>query len=346
MTADYRLETRLRDGSYVATIPHRNLQFEMGINGPSGIRFDLPLHHEVVTVAAIWPGLHEIWVKRNGTVVAAGPLWDITPSSDGGSITCSAMSLEDYLDVRLCDDIVYTLTDQSNIAWGLIDRSQTDAITGTTGSTLGFTKGTVGLGRTRTMEFRKYDNKYILEAINDMSELEDGFDWWIDPVNRQFRTSYPRLQVDRKLTLAYRANVRGYAVQYMGKYMRNVIRVQGAEPATVTATNPASITKYGRREYGDSFKDAATATELTAYAGYVRDLRYEPKRYPTITVDIAEVNIFDPTILSMGDQVKVIIDDGYVQFNELLRYKGCQVTVGKGGKETAVVYMEDLRELN
>lgn len=341
MTAEYKIETRLRDGSYIATLPHRDLQFEMGINGPSGIRFNLPLHDARVTADSIWPGLHEAWVRRNNVVVAAGPIWDVTPSSDGGSITVGAQSLEDYFDVRLCLDGIYTLTDQSNIAWGLINASQTQ-----TDGNLYITKGTVGLGRTRTITYRAYDNKYILEAINDMAELEDGFDWWIDPAARQFRTSYPRLQTDRKLTLVYRANIKSYAVQYMGKWMRNVVRVQGADPATVTATNPASITKYGRREFGDSFKDAATATELTAYAGYIRDLRYEPKRYPTLTVDVDEVNMFDSNILQMGDKVKVQINDGYVQYDELLRVKGCQVTVSKHGKETAVLYMQDLRELN
>jgi len=286
------------------------------------------------------PGLHEVWVYRNDVIVAAGPIWDATPASDANSITVGAQSLEDYLDVRLVEGKSYNLIDQSNIAWDLIDVSQLK-----TNGNLFITKGTVGLGRTRSLGWRTYDNKYILEAINDLAALDDGFDWWIDPVNRQFRTSYPKLQADKGLTLSFLNNVRSYSVQYMGKYLRNEIRVQGADPSFVVATHPTSQTTYGLRQYGDAFKDAPTGTELSEYAGYLRDIRYAIKKYPTLTVDVDTIDVFNANILFFGDKVRVKIDDGYVQVDEQLRYNGCQVTVSPNGSEIATLYMEDLRKV-
>src|SRR3954464_11139305 len=112
--ATYWLETRTSLGAFVAKIPFRNLQFELGFNGPTGIRWESPLYHEQITEANISPGLHEIAVFHTGVCVAAGPIWDITVSTDSKSMTCAAQTLEDYLDVRLITVVVDTTTDQVN----------------------------------------------------------------------------------------------------------------------------------------------------------------------------------------------------------------------------------------
>lgn len=338
--ATYWLETRTRLGAFVAKIPFNNLQFEIGFNGPSGIRWTSPMYHEQITTANISAGLHEIAVMRNGTCIAAGPIWDITVSTDAKALTCSAQSLEDYLDVRLVRGVSYTTQDQGDIAFNLISLSQV-----LTNGDLGFTAGTITTGVTRSIEYKTYDNKYILEAIQDFAELDDGFDFWIAPATRVFNAIYPRPATDRSLHLVYPQHISSYAVTYYGKYLRNRVVVQGPDPAYVVATDTTSLTTYGLREYGDALKDASTQNDLTAYTGHLRDLRKDVKAYPTIVLRGQYLNIFDPTILTFGDKVKVTIQDGYVNIDTQFRYKGAQVTVNKSGDETIVMYTQDLREL-
>lgn len=338
--ATYWLETRTRLGAFVAKIPFYNLQFEVGFNGPSGIRWSSPLYHEQITEANMSPGLHEIAVMRNGVCIAAGPLWDMTVSTDSKSISCSAQSLEDYLDVRMVRDVSYVTTDQVNIAWDLVNDSQA-----LTDGGLGLTSGVLLTGITRSMEYKTYDCKYILEAIQDMSEMEDGFDFWISPSNRQFHAIYPRPAIDRSLHLVYPQHISSYAVTYYGKYLRNRVVVQGPDPAYVVAVDTTSLATYGLREYGDALKDAATSNDLTEYTGHLRDIRKDVKGYPTLVLRGQVIDIFDPFSITYGDKVKVTIQDGYVQIDEQYRYKGAQVTVNKNGDETIVMYTQDLREL-
>lgn len=338
--ATYWLETRTRLGAFVAKIPFYNLQFETGFNGPTGIRWSSPMYHEQITDANLSPGLHEIAVMRNGSCVAAGPIWDVTASSDAKALTCSAQSLEDYLDVRLVRDVTYSVIDQVNIAWDLINDSQA-----LTGGDFGFTSGFLFGGVSRSIEYKTYDNKYILEAIQDFAEMDDGFDFWIEPSTRKFNAIYPRPAIDRSLHLVYPQHISGYAVTYYGKYLRNRVVVQGPDPAYVVATDTTSLSAYGLREYADGLKDAPTENALTAYTGHVRDLRSAVKGYPTIVLRGQYVNIFDPFTITFGDKVKVTIQDGYVNIDSQFRYKGAQVTVNKGGDETIVMYTQDLREL-
>ncbi len=337
---NYWLETHLRTGEFVCKLPFYNLQFEIGFNGPTGIRWNTPLYDDRVSMTTIAPGFHEVWVFRDGQCVAAGPIWDVSVSTDSKALNCSAMSLEDYLDVRLIQDVSYVAVDQVNIAWNLINDSQNR-----TGGALGITSGFLLGGISRSMDYKTYDGKYILEAIQDMSELKNGFDWWIAPDSRQFNAIYPRPATDRKMHLSYPQHISSYSVTYQGKYTRNRVVVQGPDPAYAVGINTTNLATYGLREFADSLKDAATNNELTDYTTHLSDMRSNISAYPTLVLRGQFLNIFDRFSLNYGDLILITILDGYTNINAQYRYKGAQVTVNKSGDETIVMYTQDLREL-
>ena len=326
--ADYRIESRLRDGSYIATLPWLNLQYELGWNKTYDLRFTLPLYHEAVTWATLHPGLHEIWCWRNGVLVKAGPLWDANPSSDNASISCGASDIIDYFDVRLIDTVDYAAVDQTAIAWGLIDDSQDK-----TDGDLGVVAGTLDTGITRSASWKSFDEKYILDALTDFQEMNSGFDFTIDPATRAFHARYPRPQRDNNLRLEYPVSIRKYSVQFMGKYLRNHIRMSATDPTYVDAVDTTSRSTYGLREMGDTYRDAATVTDLTDYASKIRDQRKDVKNYPTVMIDPDIIDIFDSNVLQYGDLVQVVINDGYVNIDEQLRYITAQISVDKQGFE-------------
>jgi hypothetical protein len=339
--ADYRVESRTLAGAYLAALPYRNLQFELGWNKAYTARFELPLYHDAVSSSTLQPGLHEIWIWRNGVLVKAGPLWDVTPSSGEASINCNMADVVDYLDCRLVGDQNYVTTDQGSIAWGLISTSQS-----LTGGALGIVQGTTATGITRSESWKQFDNKYVLEAISDLSSLTQGFDFSIDPSTRAFNAIYPRPQRNNGLQLIYPYHIRKYSVQYMGKFLRNSVGVAGTEPAYSTAVDTTSRSTYGLREYADSYRDAATVTDLNNYASRLRDIRKDVKTYPTVTLNNDLIDIFNTNVIKYGDLVGVQISDGYVQINQTLRYISAQITVDKQGAEAVVLYLQDQRELN
>lgn len=338
--AQYWLETHLRTGEFVSRIPYYNLQFEVGFNGPTGIRWSTPMYDPRVTTDTIQAGLHEVYVMRNGICVAAGPIWDISISTDNKYLTCGAQTLEDYLDVRLIQDVDYAVVDQTAIAWDLISDSQAR-----TGGALGLTSGTLGTGITRSISFKTYDAKYVLEAIQDFAEMDDGYDFWISPATRKFNAIYPRPAVDRHLHLVWPQHISSYAMTIQGKYTRNRIVVQGPDPAYAVGINTTNLTKYGLREYADALKDAATSNDLTDYTTHVTNLRSDVSAYPTLVLRGQQFNIFDTTQFQYGDLFRVTIADGYLTVDQQYRYKGAQVTVNKNGDETIVLYTQDTREL-
>jgi hypothetical protein len=226
------------------------------------------------------------------------------------------------------------------MAWGWINDSQL-----LSGGDLGLVSGTLSSSGFYHREYHTYDGKYILEAIQDFSDGEDGFDFWIDPATRAFNAIYPRPTVNRNLHLVYPQHISSYAVTYYGKYVRNRIMVQGPDDTFVIATDTTSLSTYGLREYADALKDAANVNELTSYAQHVRDIRRNTKGYPTLVLRSQYLNVFDPNVIQFGDMIRVDIQDGYAQVSGLQRYKGCQVTVNKSGDETIVIYTQDEREV-
>lgn len=338
---NYAVETRTRADAYVATLPHRNLQYEIFLNKPGGIRWDLPLRHAAVTPETVKPGLHEVRIVRNDATATRGPLWDATPSSGEDKIACAGAALLDYLDVRRIDaDVEYDTIDQSTIAWDLI--ADTQALPN---GDFGLVQGALAMGVTRSMKWKKYDGVYILDAITDISELDTGFDFDINPTTRAFNTYYPRRQRDLGLTLNYPETIRGYSVNIMGKYLRNDILMQGKKDTWEIATDAASQAEYGLRHYVSAFKDATTVTELTARAGKIRDLRRAPKYAYSISIRADIIDIFDANVMQLGDMIGVNIQDGYVSVSGKLRWVGAQVTVGKNGEESVSLYMDDPREV-
>jgi hypothetical protein len=339
--ADYRLETHLKTGEYIATLPYRNIQSESFMNKPGHCRFDLPLYHESITQETLQAGIHEIWMYKNGRYIWGGPLWDVTPSSHDASINCNAGSFEDYLDVRRIDFNTQAVTkDQVYHAWDLIADTQARP-----DGALGITAGILQTGVSRTRTWSIYDAKMILEAIQDMNAEEDGFDFYITPWDRKFNAFYPRPQRNVGLELTYPTSIRSYSVNIMGKWLRNDVLIQGPTPLYEIAVDTASRAMYGLREFSDAYKDATNISQIASRAGKTRDDRRRPKYNYQVSINTDEIDIYDPSILQFGDIVKMTIKDGYVNISESYRYVGHQVSVSKQGSESVVLYMNDLREV-
>lgn len=341
MVASFRLESHLRDGTYLATLPYRNIQGEWWRNKPKQLRFELPLYHPAVTRSNVDPGKTEIQLFRNNTKIFTGPLWDVTASSGDAKLSCTCEGLESYLGLRRLDsDLRYSNQAGQTIMWDLINRAQTG-----TDAALYFTQGTLQACPSRSVTYLKSDMNFfddITSKFADDSTL--GFDWEID-VDRKLQIWYPRPQVPSRSRLVYKQSITGYSVQAQGKWEANDIAYQGAEGIrSDPVIDTAKRAEYGLRQLADNDRDVVLAATCTQRAQRLLTLHRDIQETPSITLR-SEVNPFEGDIW-FGQTAQVVIDDAWTQYNETMRLDGFQLSVGKQGNESVVLYMTDLREVS
>lgn len=344
MVATYRLESRQADGTYIASLPAANLQGEWFLNKADNLRFDLPIHHPNVSSDTIYAGRDEVWLYRNDVLVFAGPVWDMTASSDSGKWTCSAASLESYFEHRRIDWDYNVQMQGGLLAWDLMEDSQAQ-----TNGQLYITKGTVPTTEVVAMTTTRAAGDIIFGVVSKLAESDNGFDWEINSATREFNVWSPRRDTFARSGLWFdkdrgSVNVKSYSLQIMGSYLANDVLISNNEKYG-TASSPASQAIYGLRQYKDTNNDAQTVFQLTMDAQYTRNLRMQPKLVPGVVVDGNVVNPFEGDIW-YGDRTPVFIRDGSVYFNKDMRCIGFQATISKHGSETFVIYLNDLREVD
>jgi len=333
------MESHSLSGAYLATLPFRNLQGEQFLTKPDQYRWDLPLHHPNITRATFFPGKTEMWLWRNGVKVFAGPVWDATASSQSQTIDCAAEGLESYFDVRRISADVTIVGTLADIAWQLIADSQA-----MTDGNLYITRGTTGSTISSTAKYAAKEGMYILDAINDLSASGD-FDFEIT-ADRVFNITCPRGESRAPERLEFGGNVTRYSDTLMGKFEANDILVKGPDTWVSQPTiDTAKRSEYGLRQYVDSNTSLKTQDLLNGYSERILNLRRDPREVPQIGVRSEIVNPLEGHI-SLGQITRLVIDDGWVQYDQDMRLTGFQVSVEKNASETFVLYLSDLREVS
>ncbi len=118
----------------------------------------------------------EVHLYRDGVKVWAGPL--VAPTLEGGSLTLRARSRSyDLRRMWVTSDLTFSSVDQYTIVAGLVDHWQ-DLDYGH----WGIDTSSVGLsGTTRTRTYLAAEHPNVHEQIDNLSNVLNGFDWWVDP---------------------------------------------------------------------------------------------------------------------------------------------------------------------
>lgn len=135
----------------------------------------------------------ELWLRRNGKLVFAGPL--AGGQFSGEEISLAANGLLSYLDwMVITSDLIYKATDQFNIVKGVIDSWQNSD----TFRNLGIDTSTMGTsGITMDMTYLKNEVNSVYTKVTDLAKAANGFDIDVDPTTRKLQLYYPMRGVDR-----------------------------------------------------------------------------------------------------------------------------------------------------
>lgn len=335
-TAQYRVVVANLNGSDIAEVPAKNLQFSYALNDKGAIDFTLPTRHSKCTKDILDPGKRELRVYRNDDLVWGGYLWVASPQID--EVRFNGDSYWSRLERRrITENIDYMTMDQFDIVWNLIDWTQAQ-----TGGALGFTRASaVDSGVTRTRHYCAVNRRQISDAIAKLAASGNGFDFEID-ANKEWRTYYPN---------------KGTVTDYMfelGKNIRNMSYVldatetmsevtglgsgEGCDRILASAVNTSSRTAYGLLQGVVEDSDLDTTTEVT-------NLATEELNQVKGQILRPQLAIFttDPPFgsVSVGDWVNVKADLGYIDIDDSFRVSNITIAISDEGFEAQEIFLQE-----
>lgn len=353
----YILETRTKLGKRVAQLPYFNIQMEDMLNDPGALRCDLPAFHSNVSRLTVEEGVHELWLWRKGTLIFAGPLWQITGDASSKVLHLTASGLLSYFNFRRIDQSF--MFSSTTITTRFLRGSTPDLIHNNGPSIAGFfiswtqakpngnlhivDAHTNGLPLRANLFYNWWERLNLLQEIQNLANEEDtGFDYAIDPSTREFRTYSPRRGNNIPGVLEYGANISDYSLPRAASTIVNseVALGPGDGESMITgfAADTQSMEKYGLMEGEIDAKNVSSSSQASARARSDVLLRRKSSTVPTLTMkgrDLPFIGTFSP-----GDQTRIRINNGYDQFDKVLRMTGYQLTVGTNDEEAVNVFIE------
>lgn len=187
------------DGDFVAYVPLRDVRWSRVLNGAGAFTATLTLPLDDQETAAAYRDATEaltrcIYVERDGEVVDG--YWLVSRKYDHDSQTVQLEGVQLWALFRrrlIMWEAKFSQVDQLEIARTLVTRTQQQ-----TGGNLAVQVGAESSGRLRDREWLPWDGKNLGEAIEQLAEVIDGFDFRVDveragdTYERRFRLFYPR----------------------------------------------------------------------------------------------------------------------------------------------------------
>lgn len=198
------------------------------------------------------------------------------------------------------DTLVYTADDQSDIFWGLINDTQARD-----GGDLSITRGlgtVTGVTRDRTFEA----GKNIGEALTQLGEVIDGFDWDID-ANLQANVYYPERGGNAGVVLDYGGAVTGVTRQVDPSTFFTALRFNGADGLVAAEVVAADITtrQEGRWDFQQGETDIAEQATVDDRAERLLDLGQVIS--PAYTLRLKRGFWQGPSHIWLGDTCRIIV---------------------------------------
>lgn len=350
----------------LAELPLTNVQFSQVLNTAGSFTGsilgsdarELPYDFPNTTI----PTRTAIYVDRDGVLVWGGIIWTRTWDSESQHYTFSAREFPSYFERRrITTTQVFTATDQLVVAQTLITDAQN-----VTGGDIGIVVGSETSPILVDRVYFDYEFKDVWQAIKDLSNQQDGFDFNID-------VAYVSGDPTKFLRLDYPARGRTFTYSdpaaLVFDFPGNLVMYEYPEDGSVTANKMYGI---GPNSNEAMIRAVATAPTNQIAAGFplLEDTttyndQYDPtllyqqtlgevtaKQLPVVTMKIV-IPAYVPPVLGSyktGDQCLVrITDDRFpAQTNggyglvTIKRIVAISVEPGEDGPERVTLTLADL----
>ncbi|MCG3176821.1 MAG: hypothetical protein MOGMAGMI_01785 [Candidatus Omnitrophica bacterium] len=315
--SNFRVEIQNSSGSLVWEIPFQSFDFQEELNRDRSatVRFNYEdvkavADNTATTVRNMITGQYrELYIYDGDTTIYSGYIAEptISKSKNGAlTITVTSKGFFGLLAKRFTDDSeIYSSQDLSDIAWDLIDDSQS-----LTYGNFGITRGADPTTRNADRTY-VYDN--IAEAIQKLSNLEvdNGIDFDINN-QKQFNVYYPEKGEQRNnIVLEEGFNIHQFTIREIFiDSMVNQVHVLGAN----VGADQLVETRDADSALKASFfllqaKQAETSAITAATLQEKGDRIISQRQQPRLVISNIEVHYNDPAFdeYEVGDRLRLVI---------------------------------------
>lgn len=257
------------------------------------------------------PGVHELVITRDGAAVeTVFQLATAEPKLDdegGGTIDFAWLGIMSYLSNGFIGpSYTQTSVPQDQAAWNIVATVQAKA-----NASWGITDG-ADTASQPSKSIEQADEQDAKEAVTNLSERADGFDFWVDTFGA-FRTAWPGRGTDKTRTVVWEhgsnCTVTNLQEDASPGAIVNWVKVKGGNGTSATAEDVTSQLTYGRREAVVSYTDETSPVRLQQYADAIISRRKDPTVVPVVRLDTAHPEyVFDAAWL--GDTGRLIAEVG------------------------------------
>ncbi|TDD54597.1 hypothetical protein E1286_05250 [Nonomuraea terrae] len=369
LTDDYITDLDLSDVSYDRRIGEPG-SFSGSISIPSN---DPNLAEKVAAVVPRYPGDLStgpgrcvVHVYRNGLIWGSYLIWQASLGmSDRGNLQArlSGATLESYLDrVEVREDLDFSDTDQVDIARALIESMQ-----GQAGADLGITLAAGGSGVTRTVSYLAGESTSYGQRLNELSQLNDGFEWMIQTSDpgagtriREWVFGYPKIgETDTEHLFTQPGNVVSWQEDIDATRGATSFVARG-ESVNEDASSSGGPTLSVPHDAAAHFAAGWPRLDSTITAHFQRDTdtlddyaaRYAAQNAGAVRVHQVSIRLDgdDFTPAHLGDRARVVLVNqwwprlnGAASFDQSWRVIGISVqATTRGQRETAQLVFEEV----
>jgi len=347
----------LKTGDIMEELPLATVSFGQTLNGPTSFTSSNAMTTGHITPgqlshgfswdkfqrANIRPGARLIHVLRDGVPMYSGILYKATADPTTRTMQFSGADHLSYLARRRLEtNQSFTSTDQFQIVRDLVDEMQK-----TTYSDLGIQVTAGSSGVTRDKEFKAIERWRFADALAEIAELEDGFDYTMRVSGSVAAGIVPtltlanRLGRNRNWVLQLGKNCESLSYSEDATDMANNYTIFGngnsEERPVFTARNPGSLNTYPQLDQVRNIEATDNETTLIQKTAYAYLAAYQtPVRTAVIQIDPSDPDIRFGAI-QVGDDVRLIASYGFTEFDEKFRIMDIRVTVDAQGKESVIL---------
>jgi len=298
--------------------PCQAWMFNYVLNAPGAFEAELQLNHASVTEAILGVGAKEIRIYRGTVLTWGGYLWAISASATEYKARIRGEGYFSRFRRRIiADDLIKKDKDSGDIAWDLIQYTQS------THGTFGITDGHVKTNVTIDHAYCATDLGEVGGAIEELSEMDDSFDFWItpsitNPNNKVFKTAVPRRGTTKAVTIN-QDNAISADYEIDATDLSNRIWGVGSgdcNPPDFEASSAPSISTYGELHATITYDDLDNLPSVKAHTREDLRLNKQPRRQVTV---VLEERDYTWGSFDVGDIITLASNRGYLTDSRQMR---------------------------
>lgn len=330
-TPIYQILVRDKEGNILGEISgFQNLKFSEKHNNWGECTFELPAtSEELAQLVAL--RRYETLVLRNGSIV-----WSGEQATRSGRLMANSPQLIKVTSYTFLEMLAHANTPAyvryDNIDQGLILKDLVDDFQAQTEANLGFTFASITNTVSRDREYYRYK---ISDAFINMSNVIDGPDFYIDHDKVIHIVPFRGVDKSTQVIFEYGVNTLEAGISEDFSTPSNQAIVLGAglgsEQVEGEYTDTSMREVYKLRQQVISEVDVSETDNLDAKAeAYVRKYKNSLD-----TIDIIQIPNSSPTFgtILIGDSIRIKINEGIYNINNIFRVYGYDVAVGQDGDE-------------